>query len=135
MRCLVCLRTFIYFSIYARLYLQPFCRGINSPLLCVGNGCWVLRGHLCPYGFHHHTIGYRRINSPLQFFYIAASISIEDYLLFRWYILVVEPSPIFRYRSSAADYPLFHLYYFSTTERLQTVPYFHACCFQLRCRE
>ena len=32
----------------------------------------------------------------------------------RWYILVVEPSPTFRYRSSAADYPLFHLCCFLT---------------------
>ena len=41
-------------------------------------------------------------------FCIVTSILIEGYLLFRRCILVVEPSPIFRYRSLAADCPLFH---------------------------
>jgi hypothetical protein len=65
------------------------------------------------------VVGYfEGTSAPMDFITMA--------LRFRWYILVVEPSPAFQQRSSAADYPLFHLYYFST---------FHACPFKLRCRE
>ena len=46
---------------------------------------------LLPYGFHYHS------NNRL-----------------RQYILVVEPSPSFRNRSLAADYPLVHLHHFQT---------------------
>ncbi len=45
---------------------------------------WALQVWFAPYGLHHRSNG------------------------FRWYVLVVEPSPLFRDRGSAADHPLVH---------------------------
>ncbi len=83
----------------------PFgiCQTISSAKANIG--CWVLRATSCP----TDLIAVQLLSNCL-----------------RPYILVVEPSPSFRNRSSAADCPLLHLCCFLT---------FHAYPFGLRCRE
>ncbi len=71
------------------------CQTISLPETINYFGYRVLRGHLIPYGFHHHAM--RNLDSQVP----------DTIALFKWYTLVVEPSPGFRPRSSAADCPLF----------------------------
>ena len=75
-----------------RLYLHPLVSS-RGRALRIHNA----DGHCFTYGFHHHSFR------------------------LRWSILVVEPSPLFRDRSLAADCPIFSFFNL------------HACRFQLRC--
>jgi len=62
-----------------RLYLHPSSFFVRGRALRIHN----TDEHCFTYGFHHH-----------------------EQITFRWFILVVEPSPDFRHRRLAADCPI-----------------------------